>query len=123
MTVYRHFRGKDDIVTAAIITWAQRFFTRINLALIDLPTVDERFVEGFALALHGMRDEPLVRRILGAEPEFVLPYLTTEGGVPLAAVRAFFALQLRSFLGPGARARSTSTAPSNSAPASVCHSS
>ncbi|MEV6071366.1 TetR/AcrR family transcriptional regulator [Nocardia sp. NPDC052001] len=100
VTIYRHFHGKDEIVTAAAITWSQRFFIRISQMVTDAPTVEERFVNGFALALHGLRAEPLVRRILGADPEFALPYLTTEGGQTLAAVRMFFAVQLRWFFGP-----------------------
>lgn len=98
VTVYRHFRGKDEIVAAAALTWVQRFLALISRAVVDLPTAAERFVEGFALSLCGLRAEPLVRRILDADPEYALPYLTTRGGVVVAALRVCFAAQLRSFL-------------------------
>ncbi|UFS98549.1 TetR/AcrR family transcriptional regulator [Nocardia huaxiensis] len=98
VTVYRHFGGKDEIVAAAALAWVQRFLAGVSRAVVDAPTVEERFVDGFALSLWGLRAEPLVRRILDADPEYALPYLTTRGGATVAALRTSFAAQLRGFL-------------------------
>ncbi|CAM3591915.1 TetR/AcrR family transcriptional regulator [Smaragdicoccus niigatensis] len=95
VTVYRYFKNKDEVVTAAAIAWLGRYFTRIGSAVKDLPTIEERLVEGFALALHTIRTEPLAIRVVQSEPETALPYLTTNGGATIAACRMFFAAQLR----------------------------
>ena len=93
VTVYTRFTNKNDIVTAVVITWAQRLFTRVIDAVDGLPD-DDRLVEGFVLCLQAMRTDPFVARMLTAEPEVTLPFITTEGGPVLAAVTAFFADQL-----------------------------
>ncbi|MEV6071367.1 TetR/AcrR family transcriptional regulator [Nocardia sp. NPDC052001] len=95
VTVYKHFRNKDEVVRAAAITWATRFFTTIADAVAALPTREERIVEAFVLALQTIRTEPLIERGLHTEPEVFLPYLTVDGAMTIAAMREFFAAQLR----------------------------
>ncbi|HEY4455386.1 MAG TPA: TetR family transcriptional regulator [Pseudonocardiaceae bacterium] len=94
-TVHRRFPTKDDLVVAASITWARRFFTTIATAVTDLDTFDDRLIEGFALALTRLRADPLVTRILTTDADTVLPFLTTQGGPVLAMVTEFFADQYR----------------------------
>jgi AcrR family transcriptional regulator len=94
-TVHRRFATKDDLVVAASITWARRFFKKINAAVADLDTFEDRLVEGFTLSLKAMRTDPLVTRILVTDADTVLPFITTKGGPVLAAVTEFFAEQYR----------------------------
>ncbi|HEY4020870.1 MAG TPA: TetR family transcriptional regulator [Pseudonocardiaceae bacterium] len=94
-TVHRRFPTKDDLVVAASIVWARRFFTTIATAVADLDSFEDRLVEGFTLALNGLRADPLVARILTTDADTVLPFLTTQGTLVLAAVADFFAEQYR----------------------------
>jgi AcrR family transcriptional regulator len=94
-TVHRRFATKDDLVVAASITWARRFFTTIASAVATLDTFDDQLVEGFTLALKTLRTDPMVTRILTTDADTVLPFLTTGGGPVLNAVTEFFAIQYR----------------------------
>ncbi|QIS20962.1 TetR/AcrR family transcriptional regulator [Nocardia terpenica] len=94
-TVHRRFPTKDDLVTAASIVWARRFFETVTAAVADLTTFEDRLVEGFTLSLKGLRADPLVTRILVTDADTVLPFLTTQGGPVLASVTEFFAEQYR----------------------------
>jgi AcrR family transcriptional regulator len=94
-TVHRRFATKDDLVLAASITWARRFFESVAAAVADLDTFQDQLVEGFTLSLKRLRTDPLVTRILTTDADTVLPFLTTQGGPVLAAVTEFFANQYR----------------------------
>lgn len=94
-TVHRRFPTKDDLVTATAIVWARRFFESITAAVADIDTFEDRLIEGFTLSLKGLRDDPLVTRILVTDADTVLPFITTQGGPVLAAVTEFFAGQYR----------------------------
>jgi AcrR family transcriptional regulator len=94
-TVHRRFATKDDLVVAASISWARRFFLDIAGAVAPLTTFEDRLVEGFTLSLKGLRADPMVSRILTTDADTVLPFLTTQGGPVLDAVTQFFAIQYR----------------------------
>jgi AcrR family transcriptional regulator len=94
VTVYTRFGTKDEILTAAAIAWTHRFFGAIAAKVDGLP-VDERLVEGFVLSAQTMRTDPLITRLLTAEPDVMLPLLTVDSGPVIDAVRTFFAEQLR----------------------------
>ncbi|MGH3736913.1 MAG: TetR/AcrR family transcriptional regulator [Micromonosporaceae bacterium] len=94
-TVYRRFATKDDLVVAASIAWARRFFADIAAAVAGLDRQADRLVEGFTRSLRGMRTDPLVTRVLVTDADLVVPFLTTRGGPLLAAVTEFFADQFR----------------------------
>lgn len=103
VTVYKHFKNKDEVVRAAVLTWAQEFFARIAAA-VDGNSREDVLVEGFVASVRRMREDPLVSRVLASEPEVLLPHVTVDGGGALAAVRDFFAAQLRAAK-PGRRGR------------------
>lgn len=94
-TVHRRFPTKDDLVMAASITWARRFFADIRAAVDGIDDFEDRLVEGFTLSLKGLRNDPLVSRVLTTDADTVLPFLTTQGGPVLAAVTSFFVDQYR----------------------------
>jgi AcrR family transcriptional regulator len=94
VTVYKRFSSKDELTVAAMLTWVRRYFVRINDSVDGLPPV-EALVEGFVQAMLGMRDDPLVRRLLTVDTETTLPYLTIKGGPAIAVLRAFMAEQVR----------------------------
>ncbi|MER7547032.1 TetR/AcrR family transcriptional regulator [Spirillospora sp. NPDC127506] len=94
-TIYRRFPTKGDLVTGVLLREARRFFAELDEAVAALPTLEERLVEGFAVALRISREQRLVNRLLVVEPELILPHSTVKAGPLLAAARGYIAGRLR----------------------------
>ncbi|GGX76809.1 TetR/AcrR family transcriptional regulator [Streptomyces fructofermentans] len=95
VTVYRRFRTKDGLVEACLLREGSRFFQELDSAVASLPTMEERVVEGFVVALRHTRAHPLFGGLLRLEPEVVLPYLTVQGGPALVATCDYLTAHLR----------------------------
>ncbi|MDA5147275.1 TetR/AcrR family transcriptional regulator [Streptomyces sp. AD681] len=95
VTVYRRFGTKDTLVEQTLLRENNRFFQRLDQAVAALPTMEERVVEGFVVALRHTRAHPLFGGLLRLEPEVVLPYLTVHGGSSLAATVDYLTGHLR----------------------------
>ncbi|MFJ6071346.1 TetR/AcrR family transcriptional regulator [Streptomyces sp. NPDC093065] len=95
VTVYRRFQNKDTLVEQTLLRENRRFFQRLDAAVAALPTMEERVVEGFVVALRHTRAHPLFGGLLRLEPEVVLPYLTVQGGSSLAATVDYLTGHLR----------------------------
>jgi AcrR family transcriptional regulator len=94
-TVYRRFPQKSDLVKAALVHELRRFLSEVDDRIATAPTVRERLVEGFVAGVAGVRDHPLLSRLLATEPQDVLPYLTVDGGPIIAVARAYLAELIR----------------------------
>jgi AcrR family transcriptional regulator len=92
-TLYRRFDGKDALVQAVLVRESRRFFGSIADAVAGLSTVEERLVEGFVVGVRYARADRLLNRLLASDPEALLPYLTTNGALVVAAARDFLVLQ------------------------------
>jgi AcrR family transcriptional regulator len=79
-TIYRRFGSKDALLGAVVIGENARFFELLDEAVDPDASTEERFVEGFAFAVLYWREHTLFKRILHAEPETFLPFLTTQAG-------------------------------------------
>ncbi|MCP9976309.1 TetR/AcrR family transcriptional regulator [Actinomadura madurae] len=90
-TIYRRFPTKGDLVTGVLLREARRFFAELDEAVAALPTLEERLVEGFAVALRISREQRLVTRLMVVEPELILPHSTVKAGPLLAAARGYLA--------------------------------
>src|SRR3954447_9692336 len=95
VTIYRRFPRKERLVEAVILREAQRFFAELEAAVARLESVEDRIVEGFAHTLAAAREQRLLNRLLRTEPEMLLPHLTVNGGLVLAAGTEFLARQMR----------------------------
>ncbi|MER7190509.1 TetR/AcrR family transcriptional regulator [Streptomyces flaveolus] len=95
VTVYRRFQNKDKLVEQTLLRENSRFFQRLDAAVAALPTMEERVVEGFVVALRHTRAHPLFGGLLRLEPDVVLPYLTVNGGSSLAATVEYLTGHLR----------------------------
>lgn len=95
VTVYRRFRTKDGLVVETLLREHRRFFQQLDAAVAALPTMEERVVEGFVVALRHTRAHPLLGGLLRLEPELVLPYLTVQGGSSLSATVEYLTGHLR----------------------------
>ena len=92
-TLYRRFDGKDVLVQAVLVRESRRFFCSIADAVAGVSTVEERLVEGFVVGVRYARADRLLNRLLASDPEALLPYLTTNGALVVAAARDFLVLQ------------------------------
>lgn len=94
-TVYRRFGGKKDLLRAVSLREARRAMVTMVRTAEHLPTIDERLVAGFVTGIRLARANPLLTRMLDAEPELILPSLTTDSRFVLTFVRDFLADQFR----------------------------
>lgn len=92
-TLYRRFDGKDALVQAVLIRESRQFFGSIAAAVGGLSTAEERLVEGFVVGVRYARTDRLLNRLLASDAEALLPYLTTNGGLVVAAARDFLVQQ------------------------------
>jgi AcrR family transcriptional regulator len=92
-TLYRRFDGKDALVQAVLVRECRRFFGSIADAVAEVSTVEERLVEGFVVGVRYARADRLLNRLLASDAEALLPYLTTNGELVVAAARDFLVLQ------------------------------
>jgi AcrR family transcriptional regulator len=92
-TLYRRFKDKDALVQAVLVRECRRFFGSIAAAVADLDTVEDRLVEGFVVGVRYARADRLLNRLLASDPEALLPYLTTNGALVVAAARDFLVWQ------------------------------
>lgn len=94
MSIYRRFPDRDALVKAVVLGEARAFFSRFEAAVDACETTDDLLAEGFAFALAHSRAHPLIKRLLGSDPEFLLPYLTTGAGPIITAATEFLAGRL-----------------------------
>jgi AcrR family transcriptional regulator len=92
-TLYRRFENKDALVQAVLVRESRRFFDGIVAAVDQLPTAQERLIEGFVVGFRYARRDPLLTRLLASDPEALLPYLTVNAGLVVAAARDFLVEQ------------------------------
>jgi AcrR family transcriptional regulator len=92
-TLYRRFKDKDALVQAVLVRECRRFFADIATAVAGVSTVEERLVEGFVVGVRYARADRLLNRLLASDPEALLPYLTTNGALVVAAARDFLVLR------------------------------
>jgi AcrR family transcriptional regulator len=92
-TLYRRFDGKDALVQAVLVRECRRFFGSVAAAVAGVSTAEDRLVEGFAVGVRHARADRLLNRLLASDPEALLPYLTTNGALVVAAAREFLVRQ------------------------------
>ena len=92
-TLYRRFRDKDALVQAVLVRESRRFFGSVADAVAGLTAPQERLVEGFVVGVRYAREDRLLNRLLASDPEALLPYLTTNGALVVAAARDFLVQQ------------------------------
>jgi AcrR family transcriptional regulator len=95
ITVYRRFATKDALVQQVVRREFRRYFDRFLVDIRQAGTAADRVVLGFVSSLKAIRRNPLIGGLITAEPDLLVPSMTTDGGRTLATVRRFVAGQLR----------------------------
>ena len=88
VTVYRHFPTKDLLVEAVVLRQVQFFLADLGALMDSLKSDEERIVEGFVFTVQTLGQHTLLQRLLEAEPELILPQLTTGAGPLIAFARS-----------------------------------
>lgn len=94
-TVYRRYPQKDQLVEALVLRETGRFVAAVDRKVAGAGTAEDVAVEGFVAVVVGVREHPLLRRLLVTEPEVVLPTLTLRGGPVLAIGRGYLTSTIR----------------------------
>lgn len=99
VTLYTHFRTKDDIVRGAALNELGRVLGELDTVFAQPGTAEERLVRTFAHAIRLLRGHALLQRLLAVEPEVLMPFLTGDSAV-LAIAGAWAAQKIREAEGP-----------------------
>ncbi|APE33904.1 TetR family transcriptional regulator [Nocardia mangyaensis] len=94
-TLYRRYESKNELVEAVGVREAQRYVAEIDERVRAVADPADQMVEIFVAFVTTIAGNELLRRLLGTEPEMILPRLTTDAGPILAVGRAYLAEKLR----------------------------
>jgi AcrR family transcriptional regulator len=94
VTLYRHFKSKNDITEAVLLRELATFLADLEAKARNYSELEDKLVEGFVFAQNSIREHRLLNRLMATEPETVLPFLTTDGSSMVSAASAFLAHQL-----------------------------
>ena len=89
ITVYRRFSTKTGLLHATVLREAQRFLDELDRAIDAAADVDDKVAEAFVVTIRAGERHPLLQGMLAVEPQALLPAITTEGGLLLAAAREY----------------------------------
>ncbi|HWC31800.1 MAG TPA: TetR family transcriptional regulator [Actinomycetota bacterium] len=90
-TVYRYFDSKDDLVMALVLREEEAFIDGVRAEFETHGDFEAAMTAAIRYCLVSARAHPLLDRLLAAEPDVLLPYLTVRG-MPLVT-RARTALE------------------------------
>jgi AcrR family transcriptional regulator len=86
-TVYRAFGSREGLISATILREEEGFIAAVAAAADEHADIRPAMEAAIAAGLQHARAHPLLDRLLGTEPEALLPFLTTGAGPVLSAAR------------------------------------
>ena len=93
-TLYRYFPSKDALVAEVVTIETAKLIQQVIDAAVAHDDPQRALEAALLAALLATREHPLLDRLLRAEPETLLPLLTTEGSPVMTQVRAVVELIL-----------------------------
>lgn len=79
-TVYRYFESRDELTLALVEREEEVFLEGARRAFAAHDRLEPAMAGALLFCLRAAREHPLLDRLLAAEPEALLPYLTIRGG-------------------------------------------
>jgi AcrR family transcriptional regulator len=79
-TLYRRFPTKAALIDAVVLAEARRYFEGHTHACSHATTLEDRLVSGTVFTVTFLREHVLLKKLLRAEPETILPSLTIDAG-------------------------------------------
>lgn len=87
-TVYRHFPGGKDQVTAEAVTWeVARYFRVLEERLRGIDDIGTRLERGIAEGRALLAEHQVFQKVVDTEPERLLPHLSQSAPLVQAAIR------------------------------------
>lgn len=89
-TVYRHFPGGREQVTAEAVTFeVARYLIDLVALIDDVPDLASRLEQGIIRGRVLMAEHKVIQRVVDTEPERLLPHLSQSAPLVQAAVRDY----------------------------------
>lgn len=95
ITVYRRLESKEALVEQVVLREFRTYFHQFLTDVAAARTVEDRVAVGFVSSMTAIRNNPLIRGLMTADPQLVVPSILGEGGRTMAMVAQFLAGQLR----------------------------
>src|SRR5947209_7141162 len=77
-TVYRYFPSKDHLMLALVSREEEKFLDGVRAAFVEHDDLDEAIARSTRFVLSYAREHPLLDRLLEADQQAFLPYITTR---------------------------------------------
>ena len=87
-SVYRYFDSKDALVVALVAREEDAFLEGVRSAHERHDRLEDALREALLYCLRTAREHRLLDRLLGSEPDALLPFLTTRGGAVIDRARS-----------------------------------
>jgi AcrR family transcriptional regulator len=89
-TIYRHFDGgRDQLIRETVAREVGRFWGELAVEVAHIPTLEGRLVAGLMAANRKIADHHLLQKLLGSEPEELLPSLFESESLVDALLRDY----------------------------------
>ncbi len=88
-TLYRRFAAKQELLQSVMVRETVRFIDAIRKVAAAQETAEQTVAECFVFAVEYMRERTIMHQLIEAEPELVLPQLTTQAGPMIEAATGF----------------------------------
>jgi len=99
MTLHRRFASKQDLIAAVFLLEIRRVLDEVSAVIAQHDTLEDRLVEGLSFGITRTADDPLFSRLLDADREAMLPYLTVDADALMRASSTFVAAEIRRAVG------------------------
>lgn len=100
-TVYRHVGSRDGLLRDVVLREEARLADRARAAVGEADSLEQAVVAATTAMLEGVREHPLIDRLLVDDPETLLPYLTLGKGPVLSTAGTIVAELVRQYVPEG----------------------
>ncbi|MFD3609051.1 TetR/AcrR family transcriptional regulator [Streptomyces atroolivaceus] len=94
ITVYRRYASKSLLVEHVVRREFRQYFDQFIVDIRSAGTIADRVAVGFASSMRAIRHNPLIGGLMIAEPDAIVPSMTSDGGRTLGVVQQFVAGRL-----------------------------
>lgn len=95
ITVYRRLESKEALVEQVVVREFRVYFNQFLTDIAAAHTIEDRVAVGFVSSMTTIRNNPLIRGVMTADPQLVAPTILGEDGRTMTMVAQFLAGQLR----------------------------